>query len=277
MVKTSPLHRSWRLASSVVAAVWHRLRNQDGTFVTAGLTFYAAIAVVPLMLSALYLAGLLAGEDTVMTLGSQLTDYAPEQLGLRRALTAMRQAGPRLGVASFLAGLIPATTYGEGLLRAFSRFVHTTELPKKSLRGRVLSGVFLAAFPLITLLGLFAVSAVEQILGQGLGAQVLGVYLSFLFGWISTTVVVALIYGVFGVKRFPLVPLLWGSASAASFMSGMTLGWLAVLRVGINVGGAYGGNRDLGSGVLFVVYLYLVQYVLLAGYVVTLELTDRRA
>jgi membrane protein len=244
--------------------------------VAAGLTFYAAIAVVPLMLSALYLAGLLVGEDTVMGLGAQVIDYAPSQLGLSRALTALRDVGPGLGIASFLAGLIPATTYGEGLLRAFTRFSSGGDPSRKSVRGRVTSGVFLAAFPLITVAGLFAVATVERVLGQGLGAQVAGVYLSFLFGWFSTTLVLALTYGAFGARRVPVVPLLWGAGSAASFLSGMTLGWLAALRIGVNVGDAYGGSQDVGSAVLFVVYLYLVQYVLLTGYVLTLELARRR-
>lgn len=47
-------------------------------------------------------------------------------------------------------------------------------------------------------------------------------------------------------------------------------------QIGINVGSAYGGNRDLGSAVLFVVYLYLVQFVVLVGYVLTLHLDGRR-
>lgn len=263
----------------VTPRTWHRLNAHDVSFVAAGLTFYAAIAAVPLMLSALYLAGLVIGEDTVMRLGMGVSAYAPQQLGLRNALEAMGDVGPGLGLASFVAALIPATTYGEGLLRAFRRFTPNDDNDSQagvSLRGRVMSAVFLAIFPLVTIAGLFAVAAVRDVLGEGLGGQALGLYLAFLFSWASTTIIVATMYGVFGARRFALPPLLWGAGATASFLSGMTLGWLAVLEVGVDVGGAYGGSEILGRAVLFVVYLYLVQLVILVGYVLTLELHRRR-
>jgi membrane protein len=85
------------------------------------------------------------------------------------------------------------------------------------------------------------------------------------------------IYGAFGARRPPLRALLWGAAATGSFLSGMSLGWLAVLQFGIEVGAAYGGSDLLGRAVLFLVYLYLVQFVLLVGYVVTLVLGRRQA
>lgn len=255
--------------------VLHHLAEQDVSFIAAGLTFYAAIAVVPLMLSALYIAGLLVGDEMIMRLSADTIELAPEELNLQRSLVALQRVGPGLGIASFVAGLIPATTYGEGLLRAFTRFSPGTTRGSTSLRGRLLTSLLLALFPLLTIGGLFSVAYVRQVLGTGPANQLLGVYLAFLFGWGSTTVIVMVMYGLFGPRRIGLRALSWGSAAAGSFLSGMTLGWLAVLEIGIDVGAAYGGSRDLGSVVLFMVFLYLVQLVLLVGYVLTLELDDR--
>lgn len=257
--------------------VFSHLAEQDVSFIAAGLTFYAAIAVVPLMLSAVYIAGLIVGGDTIMQLGAETVELAPDALNLQRSLAALQQVGPGLGIASFVAGLIPATTYGEGLLRAFTRFTPGRRPGRTSLRGRLLTSLLLALFPLFTIVGLFSVAYVRDLLGGGLAPRLLGGYLAFLFGWAATTVICMVMYGLFGPRRPGLAPLAWGSAAAGSFLSGMTLGWLAVLEIGINVGAAYGGSRDLGSVVLFLVYLYLVQLVLLVGYVLTLELDERRA
>lgn len=98
---------------TLACAVRSELARRDVSFVAAGLTFYAAIAVVPLMLSTLYLAGLLVGQATIVSLSEQVIAYAPNQLGLQPALTALRDVGPGLGAVSFVAALIPATTYGE--------------------------------------------------------------------------------------------------------------------------------------------------------------------
>ena len=263
-----------RQLRTLVADVREEIRGHDLTLMTAGLTFYAAIAVVPLMLMAVWLASLLVGIDTVMNLSGALIDLAPTGLGLRAGLTALQSAGPTLGIASFVAGIIPATTYGEGLLRVFARF-ERNDVPRKALRGRVTSVVLLTLFPVLTVAGLFALAAATEVLGRSLIARLFGVYLAFVFGWLVSGVVVGVIYRAFGARRTSFRSLAWGAAATGSFLSGMTLGWLTVLKIGIDVGAAYGGSRFLGSAVLFVVYLYLVQFALLVGYATTLALARR--
>jgi hypothetical protein len=52
----------------------------------------------------------------------------------------------------------------------------------------------------------------------------------------------------------------------------MSLTWLFLLRFGVDVGIAFGGSDLLGTLVVAAVYLYLVQVVLLSGYVLSLTL-----
>jgi hypothetical protein len=52
----------------------------------------------------------------------------------------------------------------------------------------------------------------------------------------------------------------------------MSLTWLFLLRFGVDVGIAFGDSDLLGTLVVAAVYLYLVQLVLLGGYVLSLVL-----
>ena len=70
-------------------------------------------------------------------------------------------------------------------------------------------------------------------------------------------------------------PLALGAALTGSFLSGMSLTWLFLLRFGVDVGIAFGDSDLLGTVVVAAVYLYLVQVVLLGGYVLTLVLAGR--
>ena len=62
-----------------------------------------------------------------------------------------------------------------------------------------------------------------------------------------------------------------------SFLSGMSLTWLFLLRFGVDVGIAFGGSDLLGTLVVAAVFLYLVQVVLLGGYVLSLVLARAAA
>ena len=61
------------------------VRGHDLALYAAGVTFYAAIGFVPLLLLALYLAGLLAGAETVRSLAYDLTELLPSNLGAQDA------------------------------------------------------------------------------------------------------------------------------------------------------------------------------------------------
>jgi hypothetical protein len=135
-----------RLARPVRAEVVRHMRRHDLVFYAAGLTFYAAIAVVPLLLVAWFVTSLVLGDDLVRTLTLALAEYAPTSLGLQEGVRSLGEVGPRLGIASFAAALIPATSYGDGLVRALDRIAER-DRRAKGLRGRLLGLVFVAALP----------------------------------------------------------------------------------------------------------------------------------
>lgn len=259
----------------LIRAVVRSLRGHDLVLFAAGLTFYAAIAVVPLLLIAVYLAGVALGEETVSRVGRDLAEYAPENLGLAAALRSLADVGPRLGPAALLAALIPATTYGEGLARTFDGLADRSPTGGRSLRGRLRSLLLLAALPPVVMVGMLAVTVLPDLLGFGTGARLLGVYATFWLGWLSSSLLLAVIYRAFTPDGLGVRALFWGTASTGSFLTGMSLGWVLFLDFDVAIGQAYGGSTQIATAVLAAVYLFLVQIVLLIGYVITLRLEER--
>ena len=255
--------------------VRHGLRGHDMWLLAGGLTFYAAIAVVPLLLLAFYLAGLVVGPETVRVLALDLVRFAPEAMGVSDALEELADVGPRLGIAAALAALLPATSYGEGLMRAFDRLGGRTRTEGRVWRGRLRSFALLALLPGLVMVGLLATAALPDLLGTGPLARVLGVWATFWVGWLSSSVLLLLTYRAFVPGPLGARALLWGSVSAGSFLTGMSLAWVALLRADIDWARAYGGSQSVAAAVLAAVYLFLVQLVTLVGYVLTLKLAAR--
>jgi membrane protein len=266
------LHLARELATEVVRHV----RRHDLVFYAAGLTFYAAIAVVPLLLVAWFVTSLVLGDDLVRTLTLALSEYAPTSLGLQEGVRSLGEVGPRLGIASFAAALIPATSYGDGLVRALDR-VAERDRRAKGLRGRLLGLVFVAALPPVVMAELGAVAVLPGALGFTGRFNLVSVAVAFVVGWLSASLLVGVLYRAFSPRPIQGRPLALGAALTGSFLSGMSLTWLFLLRFGVDVGIAFGGSDLLGTLVVAAVFLYLVQVVLLGGYVLTMVLARASA
>ena len=247
------------------------MRRHDLVFNAAGLTFYAAIAVVPLLLVAWFVTSLVLGDDLVGTLTTALAAYAPTSLGLREGVESLGEVGPRLGIASFAAALVPATSYGDGLVRAMDRIAER-DRRAKGLRGRLLALVFVAALPPVVMAELGAVAVLPGALGFTGRFDLVSVAVAFVVGWLSAGLLVGVLYRAFSPRPLPAGPLALGAALTGSFLSGMSLTWLFLLRFGVDVGIAFGDSDLLGTVVVAAVYLYLVQVVLLGGYILSLAL-----
>ena len=259
----------------LVVDVRRGLRGHDMWLLAGGLTFYAGIAVVPLLLLALYLAGLLVGPETVRGLALDLVRFAPEGLGLAEGIEALADVGPSLGVTAALAALVPATTYGEGLVRAFDRLGGRERAEGRVWRGRLRSFALLALLPGLVMVGLLATAALPDLLGRGPVARVLGVWATFWVGWVSSSVLLCLTYRAFVPEPLGARALFWGSASAGSFLTGMSLAWVYLLGADLDFARAYGGSEAVAAVVLASIYLFLVQLVTLLGYVLTLRIAAR--
>jgi membrane protein len=257
----------WELAREVTRQV----RRHDLPFYAAGLTFYAAIAVVPLLLVAWFVTSRVLGDEVVRTLTLALAEYAPTSLGLREGVRSLGEVGPRLGIASLAAALIPATSYGDGLVRALDRIAER-DRRAKGLRGRGLALVFVAALPPVVMGELGAVAALPGALGFTGRFNLVSVAVAFAVGWVSASLLVGVLYRAFSPRPIRLGALALGAALTGSFLAGMSLTWLFLLRFGVDVGIAFGDSDLLGTVVVAAVYLYLVQVVLLGGYILSLIL-----
>ncbi len=259
---------------ALVHDVAEATRGHDLALIAAGVTFYAAIGLIPMWLLSFFLAGQLMGPGMVQGLADGLTGLLPDELGARDAARFLASAGPSMSPLAALAALVPASLYGEGLVRAFDRFSDRTSR-RRSMRGRIGALVVVAMSPILLLGGLSAAQALTRVLGDSTLDRVLGVYFAFLVGWFTTTPVLAFAYRGLTLERPGRRALLWGAAGTGSFLSGTCLGFLLFLSLGIDLGGAYGGATHLATAAACVGWLFVLHVIVLVGYVTTLVLEDR--
>ena len=259
---------------ALLADVGRALRGHDLPLYAAAVTFYATLGLVPLLLLSLYLAGQVMGEQMVRSLAAGLSGLLPDELGAREAARFLASAGTSMSPLAALAALLPTSLYGEGLVRAFDRL---SERPgrRRSVRGRLGSLVVVAMSPVLLLGGMSAASTLTRALGDGVLDRLLGVYFVFLVVWLSITPVLAFAYRALSPERPGRRALLWGAAGTGSFLSGTCLGFVLFLSLGLDLGGAYGGVRHLGTAAACVGWLFVLHVIVLVGYVTTLRLEAR--
>ena len=258
----------------LVQDVRHRVQGHDLPLCAAGVTFYATLGVVPLLLLALFLAGQVAGEDTVRRLAGGLTRLLPDELGAQEAARFLAVSGTSMSWLAALGALLPASLYFEGLVRAFGRFSDGARRIR-SVHGRIGSLVVVSMSPALLLAGLGASGALASALGDGLVSRLLGVYFAFLVGWLSITPVLVFAYRALSPEQPGTRALLWGAAGTGSFLSGTCLGFVLFLSLGLDLGGAYGGSLGLATAAAAVGWLFVLHLVVLLGFVTTLALDDR--
>ena len=251
-------------------------RGHDLALYAAGVTFYAAVGAVPLLLLSLFLAGLVVGQETVLMLASELAALLPMNLGAEDAARSLARAGSELEPLAALAAFVPASLYGEGLVRAFDRLSIGGQRGRRSMRGRIGSLVVVAVSPLLLLAGLAATSGLTRLLGTGTGARLLGVYLAFLVGWLSISLLLALAYRWLAPERPGRRALAWGSLGTGSVLSVTSLGYVLFLGIELPIGEAYGGAVPVAAAAVSGLWLYVLHMIVLVGYVTTLCLACRR-
>lgn len=276
--------RALRRVRSLVGDVMADLRGHDVPLAAAGLTFYATVALVPLLLVALWLASLVLGGAEIRSLGQDLAGIVGTRHGLDAGVRQLTDAGSRAQVPAIVAAVLISTLYGEGLTRALSRLGGTGRgkpaVPKPArrrirgvLRGRLTAPLLVGVSAVLVGGGLVLAAWLSSALGSGGRATVLGVYLAFVVVWAGATVNVLLCYRVFGPLRPRLGPLLCGAAGAGSWIAGSVLGFLLVLSIPINLGRPFAGSDPIGTAVLLIFWLYFSHIAVLLGYAVALRLS----
>lgn len=169
--------RWWTTLRRVAAATREELRGKDLALHAAGVTFYGAIAVVPLLLLAGWLATVLVGEERVLGFAQTLGQALPSTLGAGEVASEIIARASELGVLGALLALLPATLYGEGVWRSYASLSGAPDT-RGARRGRLAVLPVLAAAPLL-LLGVLAVTPLlAELVGSGPGSTALGVYLA---------------------------------------------------------------------------------------------------
>ncbi|MFC8850869.1 MULTISPECIES: YhjD/YihY/BrkB family envelope integrity protein [unclassified Micromonospora] len=269
----------WQRAKRITSAAFRPVRGRDLSLHAAAITFYGAIAVVPVALLAIWATGLVAGADRVRRLTSYAIETLPTDIGADRAVAALVAAGLGLTPTLALAALLPASLYGEGLRRAFVSVAAPRE-PGGSLvgwRGRLLLLPLLAPAPALLLSILLALPVTTRLVREGGWRGALGVVLSFLGVWLVLTPVLMWVFRVVGPASPDFLSTLGMGSFTAANLSGFLHGFVLFASLPLDLGVPFGGFDAIGGGVAVLLWLYLFHVIVLAGYSATLALSGWRA
>jgi membrane protein len=277
----TPPVRRWRRftaeAIGLVGSVRRRLQGRDLALIAAGLTFYAGIAVVPLLVVTFALTARLTSPGTVRELGNRLIDLLPERLGAPSAVAQLVSAGMSLTFVDGLLALLPMSLYGEGLRRALLRFSGRRE-SLTGWRGRLLALPLLGLTPLLLYAVLLAAAEMAQLAETGgAAATVERIALGFYSVLGALTVPLAWGFRVVAGGRVSWSALVAGVFFTAACLSGFLQGFVLFLSLPLNLGAPFGGLTSVGSVVAIGLWLFLLHVVLLVGWLLTQALDERLA
>jgi membrane protein len=251
------------------------LAGHDLLLHAAGVTFYAALAVVPLLLVTGRLAALVTGEDRVRALAAQMGQALPSALGAGRVAVSLLEQAVGLGWLTAAVAVLPATLYGEGLRRAYASLAGVEDR-FVGWRGR------LAALPLLVLapallLGVLAVTPLlNDLLGAGPGSTALGVYLALNVDWVAVSLPLAWSFRVVAPDPPSLRVALVGGFATGAFVAGFLQGFVLFLSLPIDLGAPFGGIPAVGAVTAVLLWMWVLHLVVLLGYVATRQADARR-
>jgi len=262
-------------ARGLLRTIRVRLRGRDTALIAAGLTFYAGIAVVPALVLALGLTSWLTSPATVAELTGRLGEVLPDQLGAPDALARLAEAGTSLTPLQAVLTLLPISLYGEGIRRALLRFSPATDR-FTAWRGRLLSLPLLLLapallYPLLLVGGLLADLADTPGPAAALGAFAAGYY-SVLA---ALTVPLIWVFRVVAASRLRWGAVVAGALFTAASLSGFLQGFVLFLSLPLDLGAPFGGLTVVGGVVAVGFWLFLLHFVLIAGWLCT-EALDAR-
>jgi membrane protein len=250
------------------------LKGHDLALYSAGVTFYAGIALVPSVLIAVWLLAQFLGNDRMLELSRSLSDALPDQLGAPHVAEATIAAGLKLPVFVALVVILPATFYGEGLRRAFVSLSDAKDT-LIGWRGRLAVLPLFVAAPVLLLVVLLVTPTLARLFADGGLSAVLGVVLAFLTDWIVIWFSLTWVYRVVSPYRPGWLASVWGGAITGSFVAGFVQGFVLFLSLPLDLGTPFGGFVEIGGVVAVGLWLYLLHVLVLVGYKLTHRIDDR--
>jgi membrane protein len=262
------------VVSDLVEGVRQRLRDRDLALISAGLTFYAGIAVVPLLVLAFALTARLTSPERVVELVERLAELLPAELGAPDAVMRLVEAGVGLSLVGGLLALLPMSFYGEGLRRALLRFSRRRE-GLTGWKGRLAALPLLLLAPLLLYPLLLTVPVMADLaetggLGPTLGRVAIGFYAVLA----ALTVPLAWGFRVVGGGRVRWPALVAGALFTAACLSGFLQGFVLFLALPLDLGAPFGGLDVVGGVVALGLWLFLLHLVVICGWLATQSLDD---
>jgi membrane protein len=262
-------------ARGLLTTIRERLRGRDTALIAAGLTFYAGIAVVPVLVLSLGLTSWVTSPETVRELTGRLADVLPAQLGAPDALARLAGAGTSLSPIGALLTVLPISLYGEGLRRAMLRFSPASDR-FTAWRGRLLSLPLLVLAPLL----LYPLLLVGRLLAElqatpGFGAAVGGFAAGYYSVLAALTLPLIWAFRVVAAGRLRWRAVVVGALLTAASLSGFLQGFVLFLSLPLDLGAPFGGLTVVGGVVAVGFWLFLLHLVLIAGWLFTQALDGR--
>jgi membrane protein len=259
----------------VAVGVRRRLEGRDLALIAAGLTFYAGIAIVPLLVLAFALTARLSSRERVSGLADRLAELLPAELGAPDAVSRLVDAGIGLSPVGGLLALLPMTFYGEGLRRALLRFSSRRGEGLIGWKGRLAALPVLLLAPLLLYPLLLTVPVMADLAEDGgLGPTVGRVAIGFYAVLAALTVPLAWGFRVIGGGRVRWWALAVGALFTAACLSGFLQGFVLFLALPLDLGAPFGGLDVVGGVVALGLWLFLLHLVVICGWLATQSLDD---
>ncbi len=260
--------------TDLVAGVRRRLVGRDLALIAAGLTFYAGIAVVPLLVLAFAMTARLSSPERVTALGNRLAELLPAAVGAPDAVERLVAAGVGLSLLEGVLALLPMSFYGEGLRRALLRFSSRRE-GLTGWKGRLAALPVLLLAPLLLYPLLLTVPVMADLAATGgIGPTVGRVAIGFYAVLAALTVPLAWGFRVVGAGRVRWSALAAGALFTAACLSGFLQGFVLFLALPLDLGAPFGGLDVVGGVVALGLWLFLLHLVVICGWLATQSLDE---
>jgi membrane protein len=260
--------------AELLGSVRRRLEGRDLALIAAGLTFYAGIAIVPLLVLAFGLTARLTSPERVHALGDRLAELLPAELGAPDAVARLVDAGVGLTVWGGVLALLPMSLYGEGLRRALLRFGGRSE-GATAWRGRLAALPLLLLSPLLLYPLLLAARQMADLAETGGVAATVGrIALGFYSVLAALAVALVWVFRVIGGGRVGRTALVVGAAFTAACVSGFLQGFVLFLSLPLDLGAPFGGLPAVGGVAAVGFWLFLLHLVVLVGWLLTQSLDE---
>ncbi|WP_170176095.1 YhjD/YihY/BrkB family envelope integrity protein [Lentzea flaviverrucosa] len=259
---------------AVAAATSSALRGRDLLLWAAGLTFFSALGLVPLLLIALRGVALLFGPELVVDGARTVGGSLPQAHNATGALVQLAETATNASWLLLAASLFPASLYGEGLRRSLVQAAGERPTKWTGWAGRIAFLPVLLLAPLLVALPLAFASVVGPLYEAGGWSRVLGVVLSFHLDMVPICVTVGLVFAFVGPVALPVRTVLAAGVGVGAVLTGFLHGFAVFLAIPVDWAIPYGGLAVPGAVAALGLWLFLVHALLLFGYRATLSTHD---